>query len=109
MKADDLKSIANSGAYGSGQEARDRFNAKADRRNHVPPRDHMNELVVANTIDALVCSFGNDSEDGKDYNINSDGYAAILDSSTAGEDARAIAALWNAYREGDLIWKDAPQ
>lgn len=101
-----LHEIINSGGFGSGKKARDLLNARAERRRHVPERHYMNEMIVANDIDGLVASFGNDSKDGRDYHINSSGYALTGDCSTAGEDARAIAALWNAYRDGDLVWKD---
>lgn len=100
----DLHEIINSGGFGSGKRARDILNARAERRNHVPDRHYMNEMIVSNEIDSLVASLGYDSEDGKDYHINSSGYALTGDCSTSGEDARAIAALWNAYRDGDLVW-----
>lgn len=101
---DDLHKIANCGSFGSGKKARDRIHANVERRKMIPKRKDMNELVVATQPDALVASFGNDGDDGLDYHINSMGYAAIRDDSTAGQEARAIAALWNAYRAGELIW-----
>lgn len=100
----DLHQIANSGGYGTGKKARDILAAREERKKHIPERIMMNEVTVGNEIDCLVASFGNDPEDGKDYHINSTLYALIGDSSTAGEDARALAALWNAYRDGDLDW-----
>ena len=101
-----LNEIINAPGFGSGKKARDLLAARAERRNHVPERHLMNEELVGHEIDALVCSFGCDGEDGKDYHLNSSGYALIGEDSTAGMDARAIAALWNAYRDGDLVWKD---
>ncbi len=105
-----LHEIANTGGYGTGQQARDKAAEKAKRRTDIPKPLFMNELVVDHEAEALVASFGTDSEDGKSYYINSLGYigTAAGDYSTASGDAKAFAALWNAYREGDLVWKDAP-
>lgn len=101
-----LQDVINAPGFGSGKKARDILNARAERRSHVPERHYMNELLVANEIDGLVATLGNDPEDGKDYHLNTSGYALTGDASTAGEDARAIAAIWNAYRDGELVWAD---
>ncbi|MBO29650.1 MAG: hypothetical protein CML61_13000 [Rhodobacteraceae bacterium] len=102
-----LQEIIDAPGFGSGKNARDVLNARVERRSHVPDRHYMNEMLVSNEIDGLVAKLGNDSKDGKDYHLNSSGYALIGDASTSGEDARAIAAIWNAYRDGELVWQDA--
>ena len=104
----DLHEIANSGSYGSGKKVRDRLAAKVERRKCIPQRHDMNELLAETSLDSMVASLGYDPEADKDFYLNSSGYALIRDDSTSGQDARAIAALWNAYREGDLVWKDDP-
>lgn len=101
-----LHEIANSGSYGTGKKARDKLAEKAARRAAVPERIMMNYLLVQHEPDALVASFGYDVEEDRDFHLNSDFYAAIGDTPLAGREARAIAALWNAYRDGDLVWKD---
>lgn len=102
----DLHEIANSPGYGSGQKARDIAHEKANRRKQLPDPRKMNRLSADTSADGLVASLGNDGVDGEGYHLNADGYAAIGESSTAGEDARAIAAIWNAYMDGELVWQE---
>ena len=99
----DLHKIANERGYGTGKKARDIAAARHNRRDHIPPRKDMAELIVQHVPEALVASFGNDDTDGQDYHLNAHG-EGLFTGSTAGKDARAIAALWNAYRDGDLMW-----
>tara|TARA_R110002072_G_scaffold49433_4_gene134357 strand:- start:10838 stop:11167 length:330 start_codon:yes stop_codon:yes gene_type:complete len=100
-----LHEVINAKGYGTGKAARDTANAKADRRKHIPSPECMNEMSLADT-GAPIAHFGNDSEDGKDYSITVNGYGSTTHCEAAGHDARAFVALWNAYRDGDLIWKD---
>lgn len=102
----DLHHIANSGGYGSGARVLDAAKAKAERRGHVPEPQHMNEMSLSDT-GAPIAHFGNDSEDGKDYSITVNGYGSTTHCNAAGHDARAFVALWNAYRDGDLVWSAA--
>ena len=101
-----LDDAINSGGFGSGGKVLQKLNERRDRENHIPKPEKMNELSSVNDLGNLVCSFGCDTEENKDYQIYCDGYAAVGDDSTAGEDARAFVALWNAYRDGDLVWKE---
>jgi len=99
-----LHEIANTPGFGTGGKAREKAIAKAERRARIPKRRLMAEMIVAHEPDAVVASFGNGT-DGKDYHINSDAGALIYGDGAAENDARAIAALWNAYRDGELIWR----
>lgn len=101
----DLTKIANTPGFGSGKSARDLINAKAERRNQIPDPATMNEMM-SNDMGAPIAHFGNDSDDGKDYSISADGYGSTTESEGARHDARAFVALWNAYRDGDLVWKE---
>lgn len=101
-----LHEIANSGSFGSGKLVRDQANAKAERRNHIPKPQDMNELTTS-PHGSPIAHFGNDSEDGKDYQVTAEGYGSTVHCEAAGHDARAFVALWNAYRDGDLVWAAA--
>ena len=92
---DDLNTIINSPGYGTGKAARE----KADARD-------MNEMTLSD-LGAPIAHFGNDPEDGKDYSITVNAYGSTEECKGAGHDARAFVALWNAYRDGDLVWKDS--
>lgn len=102
----DLQKAINADGFGSGARARDLAHEKATRRKTIPNRKDMNALIVSHSPDALVASLGYDVEDGNDYHLNSDGEALVGCEPLAGRDARVIAALWNAYRDGDLVWRD---
>ena len=103
-----LHEIANSGGFGSGRKVIDAAQAKADRKKLIPKPKDMNEMSVGG-FGVPVAHFGNDTEDGKDYSITVEGYGSTVHSESAGHDARAFAALWNAYRDGDLVWKAGAQ
>jgi len=103
----DLHKIANTPGFGSGEAARNRLAEKAQRRRHIPPRNEMNEMSI-DPHGAPIASFGHDSEDGRDYQVTVDGYGSTTCcSNSAGDDARAFVALWNAYRDGDLVWAES--
>ena len=99
----DLHEIANSGGFGTGQKAIDLAKAKAERRSHIPKPKDMNEMSLSPHGAPIAC-FGNDPEDGKDYHVTVEGYGSTCHCNAAGHDARAFVALWNAYRDGDLVW-----
>tara|TARA_R110002110_G_scaffold126601_4_gene305162 strand:- start:546 stop:902 length:357 start_codon:yes stop_codon:yes gene_type:complete len=103
---DDLNTIINSPGYGTGKAAREKADARADRANHIPKPHDMNEMTLSD-LGAPIAHFGNDPEDGKDYSITVNAYGSTEECKGAGHDARAFVALWNAYRDGDLVWKDS--
>ena len=101
----DLQDAIDARWFGTGKAVRDKLFAKSERRLHVPKPQDMNELVLAFSPEAMVGSFGFDPTIEKDIYINAEGYAATATMDGAKIEAMAIIALWNAYREGDLIWK----
>lgn len=108
MTHDDLKRIANSGAYGSGQAARDKLAAQNEALSLLPEPHFMPELVAASSPGTMVpmCHFGNSNEDGEDWAIYHDGMdycGAATMGSDARDDAKIVAAIVNAFRMGLLV------
>ena len=111
MTPEDLKRIANSGSYGSGKAVRDKAAAEREALSLLPEPEFMNEFVAADNGGHLVplCHFGCSNEDGKDWGIYHDGHDyhnAALFGIDAKSDARAVAAVLNAYRMGLLVRAD---
>ena len=106
----DLNEIANSGGYGSGGRAIEMQRARDIRNSLIPDPSLMGELVAVTSktsYGAPVASFGHCPDTDKDWSLEHNSMLGLVDgrSGTASADAQVIAALWNAFRDGDLVWR----
>lgn len=107
MTPDELKRIANSGTYGSGKSVRDKLSAEASVLEDLPEANRVPTVVAATDHSHMVAMahFGNFSEDGLDWGLYHDGRedSVWCFGDDAKDDAKAVAAIINAYRMGILV------
>ena len=105
----DLKEIANSGGYGSGKRAIELQRQRDERNAWIPEPSVMAEMPAvtsAHSRGAPVGSLGYCPITDQDWALECDSYGLVEGAdNTASTDAQAIAAIWNAFRDGDLVWK----
>lgn len=106
-----LHEIANNGGFGSGRRVIDEQRARDERNSHIPEPMLMAELHAVTggtTWGAPVASLGHCPDTGKDWAIEHRSDLGMVDgrACTASSDALALVAVWNAFRDGDLVWSD---
>lgn len=110
MTPEDLRRIADTPGYGTGEATRDRLAALAECRALLPDPRRL-PVFIATGSDPFshpvpMAHFGNSSEDGKDWSICHDGTTeADAIGQDARDDAQIVAAILNAYRLGLLVVK----
>lgn len=106
----DLKAIANARGYGTGQAARDKLARAAAGRTMIVDPSLMCELYARSSMSGyMVGSLGHCLETDADWYLEHESELGMIDGvdDTASNNAKAIAAVWNAYRDGDLVWRSA--
>ena len=103
----DLHKIANSGSYGSGQKARDIAHELAERRALIPEPSLMATLLTRTSMYGVpVAAFGVCPDTDEDWVFEHESELGLVDGvqDSASTNAKVIAAVWNAFRDGDLVW-----
>ena len=105
MTPEDLKRIANAPGYGTGKAARDRMHVEAECREMLPDPRALPVFVAGPdgmmSTHIPMCHFGHSSDDGTDWGIYHDDVTETdAIGHDAADDARVVAAILNAYRQG---------
>ena len=105
----DLHAIANQPGFGSGAKAIEDQRQRDERFALLPDPMLMAELFArsGSMWGVPVATFGHCPDTDRDWQLEHESELGLVDgrNSTASTDAQVIAAVWNAYRAGDLVKK----
>jgi hypothetical protein len=102
----DLNKIANSGGFGSGAKVIDEQRERDERLASLPNPMLMAEIYARTEMGGYsIAPLGYCSDTDADWFLEHESELGLVDGedNTAATDARLIAAVWNAYRDGLLV------